>query len=500
MGRCRASTCPRHGHTASQVALLAMSSLLVSTCGGQPDSPDTGMQDAASGSAAPMNSAALLAACGEKVERSLGGGPAPCLTSTASVQLCGAPLTFVPTSHGFGLNVALVNGDPSALSARVRLAGTDAWGGPVASSPTAKDVAEWHFDGLLPGTRYEYEVRSSQVAAADPLYTGSVTTQRSPGESFTFALISDSHIGPDPSFTNQGDFCTLAKVGAQVAAATPDFVLSLGDMLDFHLFGFNAAPPDGSYTRRAYLNYRALLGDALGKAAHFPVIGNWDGEDGTYSDTQIGYSRSERLLYLSGPNPDSYPEGGGPASDYYAFTWGDALFVALNVVTYTTTPHLLSLDPGVPDDWTLGPDQMAWLTSTLATATSKWKFLFIHHAVGGKAGSDIESAYGRGGGQAAYVGEQAAVHALMLKYGVQIFFYGHDHVFTDMVVDGIHYSEPGSAGAIWLFSQDQTGYQESWLESGWGRVTVAPSSVEVQFLSSSGAPITGYTIGQAPVP
>jgi len=32
---------------------------------------------------------------------------------------------------------------------------------------------------------------------------------------------------------------------------------------------------------------------------------------------------------------------------------------------------------------------------------------------------------------------------------VQIFFYAHDHVFTDMVVDGIHYTLPGSAGAPW---------------------------------------------------
>jgi 3',5'-cyclic AMP phosphodiesterase CpdA len=168
--------------------------------------------------------------------------------------------------------------------------------------------------------------------------------------------------------------------------------------------------------------------------------------------------------------------------------------VALNVVSYTTTPHLLSLDPGVPDDWTLGPNQLAWLESALATSTAKWKFLFIHHTVGGKAGDDVDSAYGRGGGQAAYVGEQATVHALMLQYGVQIFFYGHDHVFTDMVVDGIHYSEPGSAGAPWLFTADLTGYKQAWLDSGWGKVTVAPGSVDVQFYSTTGSPITGYTL------
>jgi hypothetical protein len=477
--------------------------LLTGSCGSSGSGLDAAVTAAgdALGAGGPLDggpglgaSATLLAACQGKIDRSSGGGPAPCTPGSAAVQLCGAPLSFAPTSQGFGLSAVLVKGDPSALTARVRPSGGEGWVDVGAPALPTSDTAQWRVAGLQPGTRYDYEVRSTQASGAPPIATGSVITQRPAGQAFTFALISDSHIGPEPTFTNQGDFCTLARVGAQVAAAAPDFVMNLGDMLDFHLFGFNQPPPDQSYTRAAYLNYRALLGDALSAAAHFPVIGNWDGEDGTYSSEVIDRSRSQRLLYLPGPTSTSYAEGGGPGADYYAFTWGDALFVALNVVSYTTTPHLLSLDPGVPDDWTLGPNQLAWLESTLATSTSKWKFLFIHHPVGGKAGDDVDSAYGRGGGQAAYVGEQATVHALMLQYGAQVFFYGHDHVFTDMVVDGIHYSEPGSAGAPWLFTADLTGYQQAWLDSGWGKVTVAPGSLDVRFFSTTGSPITGYTL------
>lgn len=54
----------------------------------------------------------------------------------------------------------------------------------------------------------------------------------------------------------------------------------------------------------------------------------------------------------------------------------------------------------------------------------------------------------------------AVVHDMMLKYGVQILFYGHDHVFTDMVVDGIHYALLGSAGAPWRFGTAETGYEK----------------------------------------
>ena len=88
------------------------------------------------------------------------------------------------------------------------------------------------------------------------------------------------------------------------------------------------------------------------------------------------------------------------------------------------------------------------------------------------------------------MGEQAVVHELMLKYGVQIFFYGHDHVFMDMVVDGIHYTLPGSAGAPWKFVTDETGYNEYRPESGFGRVTVTPQNILVEFIAQGGRSLT----------
>ena len=82
----------------------------------------------------------------------------------------------------------------------------------------------------------------------------------------------------------------------------------------------------------------------------------------------------------------------------------------------------------------------------------------------------------------------------MRQYGVQIFFYGHDHVFADMQVDGIHYTLPGSAGAIWNFTPAETGYSQSWPDPGWGRVTVSPGSVNVKFLKVGGGLLYEYTL------
>ena len=424
-------------------------------------------------------------------------------------SLLGAPLIFTPTANGFGLSVVLRNGAPSALRARVRDEARSEWtlvGVPTSPAP---DIAQWSVTGLEPGRRYAYEIcvggNGTDVASAcaSVLYAGSAVTTRAPGTTFTFAALADSHIAPrdpiPPGSTIPADSygtmeATLHAVTADIAAADPDFVINMGDLLDYHIFGFNTPPPTSGWARLAYLNYRRMMGGTLGRAAHFPVIGNWDGESGCNTDEEVQRSLSQRLLYAPAPPPGTYPEGGSANQDYYAFTWGDALFVVLNVMTYTPTCHLLDFNSGRPEDWTLGPEQLAWLERTLRNATSKWRFTFIHHTVGGSAGDEINSAYGRGGGQAAKVGEQAIVHDLLMRHGVQVFFYAHDHVFTDMVVDGIHYTLPGSAGAPWKFITAETGYSSYWPESGYGRVTVGPTRVTVDFVAMGGAVLSSYTL------
>ena len=423
--------------------------------------------------------------------------------STGGFVLVGAPLIFAPTPHGFGVNAVLRTGEPAQLRARVRPESGTAWTELGVPASPAVDIAQWSIDGLSPGRRYVFELRAGDAVSATPLYTGDAMTAREPGTPFTFALFTDTHIPPretlplDVSIGAAGNSFqddTLLAVADDMAAAKPDFLLNVGDILDYHQFGFNNPPPDSSWSRRGYLGYRQLLRDTLGHAAHFPVLGNWDGESGCNTAEEINRSRSQRMLYLPGPKPDTYPEGGSPNEDYYAFTWGDALFVVLNVMTYTPTCHLLDFDPGRPDDWTLGAAQLSWLDETLANAKSKWRFTFIHHTVGGAAGDYDNSAYGRGGGQAAHVGEQAVIHEMLKRYGVQVFFYAHDHVFTDMLVDGIHYMLPGSAGAPWKFTTSETGYTTYLPDSGYARVDVAADRAQVDFVAMGGQVLSSYVL------
>lgn len=430
----------------------------------------------------------------------MGSGGAPPV-----VGLLGAPMVVLPTKASFDINAVYVGDSPAKLQLSVKEIGTVNWGEPLTPQLKADDVAQWHVPDLKPGTTHEYRVLDASLEPMATLYQGTATTQRLAGDSFDFALIADTHIPPrfvdayDPEVVGEQEPILWAVAG-ELLAVRPDFILNLGDMIDYHDYGFNVPAPSTEIARLAYLNYRRLLRHSIGNAAHFPVIGNWEGENGDFSSEEIDRSMQARLTYAPSPDATTYPEGAGPNGDYYAFTWGDALFVVLNVMTYTTTPHLLYYPTGAPDDWTLGQEQLSWLQATLEAASSKWRFLFIHHTVGGKAGTLGDSAYGRGGGQAARVGEQAFVHELMMQYGVQIFFYGHDHVFTDMIVDDIHYTLPGSAGAPWKFTTNETGYETYWPDSGYARVHVDSARVRVDFVTETSQRLHSYELKAPPAP
>ena len=90
--------------------------------------------------------------------------------------------------------------------------------------------------------------------------------------------------------------------------------------------------------------------------------------------------------------------------DYYAWTWGDALFVVIDEFQYTM--HLpypptagegsndsktcdYSNDPNCQWNWTLGAQQYQWFKQTLENSHAKYKFIFSHNMLGGQPQADI---------------------------------------------------------------------------------------------------------------
>ena len=344
---------------------------------------------------------------------------------------------------------------------------------------------------LSTGTRYEYRIQKMTQSAGggNLIGTGDFMTQRESSKPFGFALFSDAHITPQ----YKDRLNILSAVSRSVGSRKPDFGIMLGD--NIQTFTSHGGPmTEPRFGPILYANLRIGLGQLPAAAPLYYVNGNWEGENGWHPEREKGWARTARRSFIPSIDQTTYPQGGSKHGDYYAFEWGNTLFVILNVTGYTLTDHRHTVGPGRADEWTLGESQRNWLLQTLKSSNARWKLLFIHHTVGGNAGDDINSRYGRGGGRAAHVGEQDLIHQWMKTYGVQALFYGHDHVFTDIPVDGIHYICVGSAGAPWKFDTDVTGYENYLTPSGYTWVSVDDSHIKVSYIRPDPDDIQGKVL------
>jgi 3',5'-cyclic AMP phosphodiesterase CpdA len=324
---------------------------------------------------------------------------------------------------------------------------------------------------------YHALARLKGSEAFESVAENSFRTKRTGASPFSFAVISDPHI----TQKEPDRLRILSEVSASILARRPDFMLMLGD--NIQTFTSHGGPmTEEGFGPMLYALLREGLGRLTASVPVFNVIGNWEGENGWHPEKERTWARKARMAWIPNPLPDTYPEGGNEFGDYYGFTWGDTLNLVLTVTGYTPTDHVYRSIIGKADDWTLGDRQKEWLYKRLSNSEAKWKFLFLHHTVGGKAGSDIDTRYGRGGGQAAHIGEQQLIHQWMQQFGVKALFYGHDHVFTDNPVDGIHYICAGSAGAPWKFPKSNTGYEKYWPDSGYTWVDVYSDKLTVSFI------------------
>lgn len=352
---------------------------------------------------------------------------------------------------------------------------------------------------LAPDTGYYYRVVSNDSASSEHTFH----TQRAPGNSFTFTIDADPHYS-DPNFN--GELYQITMNNA--LASAPDLHVDLGDtfMTEKHN---PQSPNDGT---SAYVNMRSYFGVLAADSPLFLVNGNHDGELGwllSAGSREPVWATQLRQLYYPNPFPNEFYTGGS-ASDatlgtirdaYYAWTWGDALFVVLDPFWYSASKP----DPkDMNTNWnyTLGKAQYDWLKSTLESSQARFKFVFIHNLVGGndkdsRGGIDAAPYFEWGGKNAdgSYGFDQhrpdwgVPIHKLMVQNHVSAVFHGHDHVFVKQDLDGIVYQEVPQP-AITRYDNtglaDQYGYThgEVLSSSGHLRLTVAPHQVTVQYIRS----------------
>jgi len=236
-----------------------------------------------------------------------------------------------------------------------------------------------------------------------------------------------------------------------IASEDPDFVVNLGDSTgigasyrwqNWGLPYKNLTEKDYDYISRVlWLRARKTFSAITPNMPVYWALGNHDGDESwTGARLKAKYYR-QKLFPL--PTQITYPEGGHPDGNYYAFTWGadeknrgGAQFIFLDVNGF---------DPNEPKkivEWTLGAEQLKWFEDVLSRNDSEWSFACYHHTLGGwPAGStELEShlAYGRGPlftkeDYAPYADpakvEQVKLTEIGKKYGLRAFIYGHDHIF-----------------------------------------------------------------------
>jgi hypothetical protein len=368
----------------------------------------------------------------------------------------------------------------------------------LSNTPGIPDEIE--IPGLAANTQYFYRLnyRPNTFAAyqASPEYH--FITQRPPGSAFTFTIEADEHL-----YDHKGTPEIYNLTLQNQAAANPDFMLSLGDMFgdDHEPFTITEAELDSLHKY-----YRPFLGSICHSIPFYFCLGNHEGENDYYMaqtppNNLAIWGTKYRQLYYPNPFPDGFYTGNeqqeeygiGYPENYYAWTWGDALFVVIDVYRdqcdTSAIPHRWA--------WSLGNDQYFWLKETLENSDAQYKFVFGHHVSGwdrGAAALASEFEWG-GNNQNGSWGFDTyrpdlpmPIHQLMVQNGVNVFFQGHDHVFAHEELDGMVYQTlPMAADSSYEigFLANADAYLSDTLRgTGNLEVLVSPQCMRIDFVSA----------------
>jgi 3',5'-cyclic AMP phosphodiesterase CpdA len=206
-----------------------------------------------------------------------------------------------------------------------------------------------------------------------------------------------------------------------------DFVIMLGD----NLYG-GGSPKD--FEKKFEVPYKPLL-DAGVK--FYASLGNHDNPN----------ERSYKLFNMNGTN-------------YYTFKKSNVRFFVL-------------------DSNYMDPKQLAWLEKQLQDAgNNDWKICYFHHPLyssGKTHGSSIEL--------------RSLIEPMFIKYGVDVVFSGHDHVYERVQPQkGIYYFTEGSSGQLRVGDLAKTGITEKGFDTDrtFMLIEVAGDEMYFQTLSRAG--------------
>jgi 3',5'-cyclic AMP phosphodiesterase CpdA len=164
---------------------------------------------------------------------------------------------------------------------------------------------------------------------------------------------------------------------------------------------------------------------------------------------------------------DAYPLFNMHGERYYTYVKNSVRFVVL-------------------DSNVLDPPQVAWLEATLRDANERWKIAYFHHPLysdGGRHGSEVDL--------------RVKLEPLFVKYGINVVYSGHDHIYERLVPQkGITYFVAGASGELRLGDLKRSATTAAGFDQDRSFMLneVAGDALHFQVISRTGATVDGGVI------
>jgi 3',5'-cyclic AMP phosphodiesterase CpdA len=232
------------------------------------------------------------------------------------------------------------------------------------------------------------------------------------------------------------------EVGRQMAAARAAFPFELVIMLGDNMYGRQGAD---DFVTKFERPYGSLLSAGV---LFYAALGNHDNQSNRF-----------------------YPGFNMGGERFYSYATHNVRFFVL-------------------DSNSLDAQQLAWIDRTLAQSTEDWKICYFHHplySASRRHGSNVEL--------------RVTLEPILIKYGVDVVFAGHDHVYERIKPQkGVTHFVAGSGGKLRKGDVNPTGSTAAYFDQDQAFLLVEIDGDELFFnaRSRSGATVDAGVIRRQP--
>lgn len=332
---------------------------------------------------------------------------------------------------------------------------------------------------LQQNTKYYYAIYSGTAIQASEYF---FTAKDSTNTDFSFLQYGDC------GYNN----AIQKQVGALMEADAAEFAVVCGDIDQGGVPHISESEGGDNYDEIFFNVYNdGVNAKMLSRECHYTAIGNHD----YYANNGAEYDNS---FYLPHNNPEN-------SERYYSFTWGDAKFIALDVITpFDKTPFPINFAPIANRWWTdfrVGSPQYEFLENELKCNDKKWVFIYFHEGPWTNYwGVDYNIPSAVGGDYYQFTGNVMVRNNLVPlfeKYNVDFVLNGHSHLYERGFKNGVDYVTSGSAGdnnvSGNILYANHSELSVGILENAYARFTVNDDSVYLQCINKDNNIIDEYT-------